>query len=150
MMHMQTSRMDQEDQNKEVVAANACQDGISTYGESRVRRCRPFCRTKATNDVHGRATKLAYADNHTAMWQIGGHYFTGLHDLQQDKVEGIKWWRRAAEAGSSKATCAIGYCYLRGDGVEQDTDRALEHFQKAAELGMVQAICNLTLLTNTQ
>ena len=86
--------------------------------------------------------KLANAGNHDAMYRIGSYHFHGFHGLQQDKEEGMKWWRRAAEAGNAEAACRLGYCYLEGDGVEQDVDRALEYYQKAVELGYVQAFAD--------
>ena len=49
-------------------------------------------------------------------------------------MEGIKWYHLAAEAGSSSAAHYLGGFYMKGDGVGQDVDKALEYFQKAADL----------------
>ena len=119
---------------------------IKSYDECRARFC-PFCRTESNNrglsdeyDVRLAADmKLAKTGNHSATWRIGEYYCMGWCGLQQDKVEAIKWWRRAAEAGSAGAARALGVCYLKGNGMEQNNDRALEYFQKAAELGCVEA-----------
>ena len=45
--------------------------------------------------------------------------------------------------GSSLATYSLGRCHMNGNGVEQDIGRALEHFQRAAELGYVQAFADI-------
>ena len=78
--------------------------------------------------------KRAYAGHHHAMFRVGGYYFKGDKGLEQDKVEGIKWYHLAAEAGSSSAAHYLGGFYMKGDGVGQDVDKALEYFQKAADL----------------
>ena len=46
---------------------------------------------------------------------------------------------RAAESGSSRAFHCLGVNYIKGDGVEQDLDRALDYLQKSAEGGCIQA-----------
>ena len=98
----------------------------------------PFCRTEAGNTLK-QDRKLAKAGHHHAIFRIGWKHFYGQRGLHQNRQEGIKWYSRAAEAGSSHAAFALGSCYLEGDGVENDTDRALEYFQKAADLGGVLA-----------
>ena len=65
-----------------------------------------------------------------ALYRVGSHYFKD--GLLQDKEEGMKWYCRAAEAGSSSAAHNLGLCYMKGDGVEQNLNVALEYFQKAA------------------
>ena len=100
------------------------------------------------DDVGGleRDMKLANAGNHDAMYRIGSYHFQGDHGLQQDKEEGMKWWRRAAEAGNAEAAHNLGVCYEEGDGVDQDCDRALEYFQKAADGGIIQAFVGISRL----
>ena len=79
--------------------------------------------------------KLANSGNPIALYRVGSHYLNdGL-----DKEEGMRWYRRAAEAGSSSAAHNLGLCYMKGDGVEQNLNVALEYFQKAASLGGAQA-----------
>lgn len=116
------------------------------------RRC-PFCRKDDSQydednpaEVLEREMKLANAGRHRSLWRVGGFYFDGVQGLKQDKVVGIKWMRRAAEAGSSGAANALGMFCLKGDGMSQDIGAALEWYQKAAELGRVQAFGMIGLL----
>ena len=83
--------------------------------------------------------KRANAGNARSMYFVGKHYFDGKLGLTQDKAEGLKWYHRALEAGSGMSAGIIGNCYHKGDGVEQDDDKALEYFQKAAELDFIPA-----------
>ena len=119
----------------------------------------PYCRSDTTSCDDKNALKAlmkrANAGNDEAMYLIGSYYFKGKMGLCQDKAEGLKWYRRAVEAGSGKAARNIGTlkpdagsgnaayflgdCYWQGDGVEQDHDKAFEYFQTAAELGHVYA-----------
>ena len=48
-------------------------------------------------------------------------------------------YRRAAEQGFVPAQCSLGYCYYRGNGVEEDNAQALQWFLKAAEKGYPRA-----------
>ena len=110
-----------------------------SFEDSSVYIC-PFCRSEDDDvDVLDRDMKQAKAGHHSTFFHVGRHYFFGQMGLPQDKGEGIKWWRRAAEVGVSIAIFSLGICYEEGDGVEQNLDRALEYCQKAAELGNIDA-----------
>ena len=118
-------------------------EGRRTFNTLATRIC-PFCRSEAIDEtpeltaLFEREMSLANAGNHTASWRIGRYYFDGELDLKQDKEEGIKWFRRAAEAGNSAASSFLGVCYMAGDGVEQDIDMVLKCLQEGAELGSRQ------------
>jgi TPR repeat protein len=47
--------------------------------------------------------------------------------------DAIKWFRKAAEKGTSWGQFNLGIRYARGDGVPQDYAEALKWFQKAAD-----------------
>jgi len=51
--------------------------------------------------------------------------------------------RLLAESGESWAQNDLGRCYALGDGVRQDSERAFEWFEKAADNGLPVAQCNL-------
>ena len=51
-----------------------------------------------------------------------------------------------ATQGDAKAQNDLGVCYYNGDGVEQDYEKAVYWFTKAAEEGLVEAQNNLGLL----
>ena len=50
----------------------------------------------------------------------------------EDPVDAL---RRRTAAGDAEAMCHLGLCYLRGQGVEQNHQLAVEWFEKAAALG---------------
>ena len=58
---------------------------------------------------------------------------------KQDMAEGLKWYHRAVEKGSSMASGKLGQCYWWGQGVEQNYDKALEYYKKASEMGDVMS-----------
>ena len=119
----------------------------------------PLCRTNhaSYDDKFTLKALMGRVDagQHEAMCRVGEFFIKGKMGLRQDKAEGLKWYRRAVEAGSGKAARNIGTlkpdagsgnaayflgdCYWQGDGVEQDHDKAFEYFQTAAELGHVYA-----------
>eukprot|EP01051_Picozoa_sp_SAG22_P003164 SAG22_NODE_151_length_17414_cov_7.812128_11_plen_581_part_00 len=55
--------------------------------------------------------------------------------VEKDEVEGVKWYRKAAEQGHSLAQNNLGVCYRKGRGVEQDKAEAVKWYRKAAEQG---------------
>ena len=50
-----------------------------------------------------------------------------------DKVEALKWYKRAAEGGQPDAENELGVHYRDGDGIEQNYVQAAHWFRKAAE-----------------
>ena len=103
----------------------------------------PYCRsnTRVYDDklTLEKEMKRASTGNGEAMYRVGNYYFHGKMGLRQDKVEGMKWYHRAVEAGSGTAAGIIGNCYHEGYGVKQDMEKAMEYFQKSAELGYIPA-----------
>ena len=118
-------------------------DGRDTKAASAKAMTCPLCRSN--NELHDdKATlkalmKRVDAGQHDDICRIGQYYFRGEMALLQDKAEGLRWYHRAVEAGSGHAAFNLGGCYLKGDGVEQDMEKALEYFQKSAELGFIPA-----------
>ncbi len=50
------------------------------------------------------------------------------------------WYEKAAKQGNPIALLNLGYCYLNGQGVQQDYSKAFRCYQKAAESGNASAI----------
>ena len=55
--------------------------------------------------------------------------------VAKDRAEALKWYRKAAEEGSSLAQNVLGIAYKDGNGVAKDRAEALKWFTKAAEQG---------------
>lgn len=61
-------------------------------------------------------------------------------DDEMDIKESTKWLQKAAEGRYPDAVYCLGGSYYSGKGVEQDYEKALYYYKKAAELGAVTGI----------
>ena len=59
-----------------------------------------------------------------------------LHDFKGDKKQAFKWYLKAAENGLIDAYYYVGNAYKRGEGVQQDSQKALKWLELAAEYQM--------------
>ncbi len=59
--------------------------------------------------------------------------------MEQDPVQGVKWYRKAAEQGVAQAQYNLGYAYGVGMGVEENPVESMKWFRKAAEQGHEKA-----------
>jgi hypothetical protein len=82
--------------------------------------------------------KLAELGNAGAQYNMGLSYFNGV-GVGVDKVEGIKWFRLAANQGDAQAQYNLGQAYSHGDGVSIDKVEAVKWFRLAANQGLAQA-----------
>jgi hypothetical protein len=64
-------------------------------------------------------------------------YQSGRFGVPQDFEEALKWYRKAAEQGSSIGEMGIGGMYERGEGVVQSFGEAAKWYRKAAARGAV-------------
>ncbi|EJK54765.1 hypothetical protein THAOC_25580, partial [Thalassiosira oceanica] len=55
----------------------------------------------------------------------------------------VELWTEAANLGSADAYCRLGVAYSYGNGVEQDVERGVSFYEKAAMLGNSTARHNL-------
>ena len=55
----------------------------------------------------------------------------------------MEWYLKAANQGNISAMNNLGYMYEKGDGVDQNWQKAAEMFLKAAEKGDAQAQYNI-------
>eukprot|EP00729_Bicosta_minor_P032911 gene32911-biopygen29666 len=110
----------------------------------------PTCRAPFTvSDEEGfkRCWKLVHnrsPGRHTPAAQnnLGYKYLNGK-GVEQDHVEAVKWFRKAAEAGDAPAQFSLGNMYLDGNGVKQDHVEAVKWYRKSAETGFAMAQSNL-------
>ena len=65
-------------------------------------------------------------------------YFKG-EGVDQDSVEALRWYLKAAFGGDGTAQTILGTMYVEGNIVYQDYDEALKWYSKAAKQGDVSA-----------
>lgn len=75
-----------------------------------------------------------------AQTDLGGIYLQGgKYGIAADGKEALKWFTAAANQGNKEALYYIGLIYKRGQGVPQDTQKALSFWRQAAEVGVADA-----------
>ena len=81
-----------------------------------------------------RVYELAKQGDAKAQDTLGDCYYNG-EGVEQDYMEAVKWYRKAADQGNSDAQAMLGYCYLYGLGVEENINEAVKRFRKLADQG---------------
>jgi uncharacterized protein len=59
--------------------------------------------------------------------------------VEQNYVESVKWFRKAADQGYANAQAVVGSSYYNGTGVERNYAEAVKWYRKAAEQGYASA-----------
>lgn len=86
--------------------------------------------------------KMAAAHgNEMAMNQIG--YIFSDEWVEADYAQAFFWFNEASKKNSDVGMYNLGMCYKNGWGVEVDAEIAAEWFKKAADMGYVEAMCEL-------
>ena len=87
----------------------------------------------------------AKAENGDAQsqFELGKAFYFGKLGLDTNQVEGVKWYRKAAEQNFAQAQYGLGFCYGEGKGVTKDYAEAVKWFRKAAEQNIAEAQFNL-------
>jgi TPR repeat protein len=75
---------------------------------------------------------LAEQGNEEAQYRMAIMAQNGL-GMVENPLMAYKYMRAAAEAGLGLAKHGLGFMYLEGECVDQDTGKAIEWFKKAAE-----------------
>ena len=106
----------------------------------------PMCRAPPLEDdkaVWELQKKLAKEGRVEDMFELGITYFNGENGVKEDKKKGLKWIKRAADAGFGKASHFLGFHYMNGDMVRKDVDTALVHLEVAAKSGVTEAFSDM-------
>lgn len=77
-----------------------------------------------------------------AMVYLGTMYYSGVEDygIHKDFNKAFHYYSRAANFGNdAEAQLYLAYMYLRGEGTEQDLEKAFEWTEKSAKQGFAQA-----------
>ncbi len=80
----------------------------------------------------------AHRGDVSAQIGLGARYFIGK-GVSEDKVEAMKWLRKAADQGDVRAQFYVGVCYAEGEGVPKDEVVAAKWLRKAADQGHAEA-----------
>ncbi|HIB69245.1 MAG TPA: sel1 repeat family protein, partial [Phycisphaerales bacterium] len=80
-------------------------------------------------------------DGRASYW-LGKAYLNGW-TVEPDPNKAFAYFLQSAESLDPKGLNALGYCYQHGIGVEGNPVLGAEYFQKAIELGSVDAKNNL-------
>jgi TPR repeat protein len=78
-------------------------------------------------------TRAAEDGNSRAQVELAAAYMVGLHNLPQDKEQGLKWARRAAYQGDNMGQWFMGQCLQTGNGTATNLSEAAEWFTKSAQ-----------------
>src|SRR5262249_5941640 len=114
-----------------------CGTGIGAQGTNRVERIEPNspAREPVSSKWATRQKPEPAADdgNSRAQVELAAAYMVGLHDLPQDKQQGLKWARRAAYQGDNMGQWFMGQCLQTGNGTATNLSEAVEWFTKSAQ-----------------
>lgn len=76
----------------------------------------------------------------------GDDYYYGRNGVTKDYAQAVRYYRLAADQGSAKAQCNLGFCYANGQGVPQNREEAIRLYRLSAAQGNETAKYNLRRL----
>lgn len=98
------------------------------------------------NKDYARALKeFNAAGSKDSNYNLGVMYFKG-EGVKADHLQGLEFFKKAAEQGQMNAQFILGTLYDKGEDVIQDRAVAAGWYRKAAEQGHTQAQFNLGLM----
>ncbi|EJK59161.1 hypothetical protein THAOC_20652, partial [Thalassiosira oceanica] len=107
-----------------------------------------FCRTPTPDSD---AAELALIQNRVdagdpvATEILASAFNHGSYGLQIDIPRATELWTEAARLGDLDAHCRLGYWYYKGEGVEKDQARGIQHWQQTAIQGHPESRHNLAV-----
>ena len=98
------------------------------------------------NKDYGRALKeFKTSGSKDSNYNLGVMYFKG-EGVKADRLQGLEYFKKAADQGHMNAQFILGTMYDKGEDVLQDRAFAARWYRKAAEQGHAQAQFNLGLM----
>ncbi len=82
----------------------------------------------------------------TAIFNEAKAHYYGLGDYIEDYTEALRLFRQAAKLGSLPAYAYIGQMYEKGEGLREDTKKALEFYKEGARKGSVYCYWKMAML----
>ncbi|KAJ3245533.1 hypothetical protein HDU77_009430 [Chytriomyces hyalinus] len=92
---------------------------------------------------------LLRGDNTLVQVNLGRCYYQGGFGIQKNLEKAVEYFHRAAEDGNSSAQFYLAGCYVRGDSVRKDKNKALSLYEKASLQGHRQAAAVLRQLKSS-
>ena len=105
-----------------------------------------FCRTprpKGEAEILSLVRARVEKKDPAAIKNLGDQYSQGGLGLKKDMSRAINLYVESEELGSAGACYELGCIYSNGDNVEQDVEKGVRYFEKAAMLGHPMARHNL-------
>ncbi len=101
--------------------------------EDAPRVARDYKKLAAAYDKASAGDAQAQADLAAGLMSLGGSLDQA--GAQEDFKECVKWARLAAEQGNPDAMWTLALAYEHGRGVDENTDTAIEYYERGASLG---------------
>ena len=83
--------------------------------------------------------KAADEEHPAAMGLLGRAYMEGKLGFDKDPASGRVLLEKAANGGNTPSSVYLGNIYAKGEGVEQDMERAMKWYEQAASAGDARA-----------
>ena len=123
---------------------------LSMAGRTNVIPTCPFCKAEASlksKENNRRLLQRIEKNNDPeAMYQLGCKYTHGMDGCTVDKSKAFELFLRATEHGCAQANNNLAVAYQNGEGIEQDTKKAIHHWQVAAMNGNDDSRCYLAMM----
>lgn len=84
-----------------------------------------------------------------AQYFLAQCYYYGLY-VETDKEQTVRYLKYASRQKHPDAQCALGVCYMNGDGVKQDLKKAYDCFIQAKKNGSANAEACLEVLESME
>lgn len=86
---------------------------------------------QARKDSLAAIVKKAEAGDAAAMNEVGSWYYLGKNDMKQDYKTALQWYAKSAKAGNVYGIGNMAMCYQYGHGIDADSVRAIQLYEKA-------------------
>lgn len=125
-----------------VAAKEGCLDSLNSIGKIAEEQSESLESLSQAKEAY---LKASQGGNLDAMVNLG-HLLEKTANESSDNQfqQAAKWYLKAANGGYARAQNAIGSCFYKGKGVNQNFDLAIEWFRKAASQVF---FCKLPILT---
>lgn len=90
-------------------------------------------------------TRIEKYNDPNAMCVLGMYYDTGRKGLLVNHSKAIELYLRRSELRCPSANCKLGLSYNNGKGIDQDSKKAIHHWQVAAMMGHEMTRSNLEI-----